>query len=101
METKIRVRTKPLNKINIRKLSVEALVMAFVFMPNYFNHPDGGLVSAARGELIRRGVIMETEDGMIEWDLDDETKKELADIFAVDNMLGMFRAITRVPRKRK
>jgi len=95
-------RTPPLNNIDIDKLSTEALVMLFIFLPNYSNHPEGGLVSAARNELARRGVIeIEIEEDNIKWLLDEEIQAELLDIWTVERMQDRFKSVVKLPRKRK
>lgn len=93
-------RIPPLNNIDVGELSTEALVMLFIFFPNYFNHPEGGLVSAARDELARRGAI-EIDEDKIKWLLDEETKVELLDMWTVERMSEGFRSVVKPPRKRK
>ncbi len=92
--------SKPMNSVDITKLSTEGLAMLFIFLPNYFHEPEGGIVSAARNELLRRGVI-EVKDSSVMWNLDEDTREELAEVFVVDRMLHTFKYVTRAPRKRK
>ena len=75
--------------------------MLHIFCPNIWNHPEGALVSAVEDELKRRGIVKDLGDRLIEWDLDDDTRVELVDIWTVDRMLQMFRLMTKASRKRK
>jgi hypothetical protein len=93
METEM-LRSKPRYKVDVRKLSIEGLVMLWTFLPNYYHEPEGGIVSAARAELVRRGVIVPVEGGMIDWRLDDDTREELLEVWTIDKMPELFLTLT-------
>jgi len=101
MELGITERTPPTNIVDITTFTTEALLMLHIFCPNIWNHPEGALVSAVEDELKRRGIVKDLGDRLIEWDLDDDTRVELVDIWTVDRMLQMFRLMTKASRKRK
>jgi hypothetical protein len=87
----VRPFTPPMNEVDIRKLSIEGLAMLYFFLPNYFNEPEGGLVSAARQELARRGAIKLHNNGnRVEWLIDEETTEELWDNWHADGALERF-----------
>jgi hypothetical protein len=68
--------------------------MLFIFMPNYWHHLEGGIVSATRAELIRRRVIVPVGNGMADWHLADDTREELLEVWAIDKMPELFLTLT-------
>lgn len=81
--------------VDISKLDLEGLAMLYIFMPPYKNHPEGELGNIARQELSRRGVLeilSETEDV---WQLDEETKAEMFDIWTAHDLMHTFLDVVR------
>jgi hypothetical protein len=102
MDTEVMERTPPLNTVVISDLSTEGLVMAYIFIPNYLREPEGGIVAAARAELVKRGVITDiVGTRYVDWNLDEDVREELAEVWIVDRMPQVFRSMTKAPRKRK
>jgi hypothetical protein len=80
--------------IEVEKLSTEGLIMIYVFCPSYLNQPEYELGQAVRRELELRGaltIVGKTQDA---WDLDADTREELAEVFIVHHMLETFRDLT-------
>ena len=85
----------PLNNPDITQFTTVALVLIIVVVPNYIEFPEGGMVTAARDELVRRGVV-ELEDGLIiRLQLPAEVREELVYVWQLRKVAATFKRVVR------
>jgi hypothetical protein len=92
MEAEVAV--APATLFDLGRLSLEGLTLLYLFSVSYVGEPEAELVAIARNELARRGVLEIVNDTQDIWDLDEETREELAEVFSVHHLLESFQKIT-------
>jgi hypothetical protein len=100
MKRRIRSRIipPPLNNPDITQFTTVALVLIIIVIPNYLEYPEGGMVTAARDELVRRDAVKLKDGQIVKWQLNDDVREELVYIWQRRKVPVTFKGVVRTSR---